>query len=112
MDLILQNNGNKQTWVISGLTNVSITHRYAEFDNVSLPEDMPNGEYSYALFTPPASAVEYTIKTDLWDTIVHWDDTEVQLRYLRPSTGVLRIGQVVEKNTYQEKENKTYYYKK
>lgn len=99
-------------WVITGLTNTSSSHIYADFQNVDIPEDMPNGEYSYALLTPPSRNTKYTFKTDLWDTIVEWDEEEVQLRLLKPSTGLLRVGKVEDKNTYKEKDNKTYYYKK
>lgn len=113
MDLIMQNNSDKRTWIVTGLTNVSTSHIYVQFDDVELPLDMPNGEYSYALITEPAEGVVYEPKIDIWDTIVKWDGKECQLRDLNPSTGLLRIGILKESNTYKEKtENKTFYYKK
>lgn len=112
MDLILQNSSDKRMWVMSGLTNVSTSHIYVQFEDVEFPEDMPNGEYYYALISNDLSGVSYTFKTDVLDTLVHASGQTITLKDLRPVTGILRVGEVKEKNIYQEKENKTFYYKK
>lgn len=112
MDLILQNSSDKRIWLISGLTDVSTSERYVQFDDVDLPEDMPDGEYYYALIINNRDDVAYEFKTDLLKTIVKTDEGDVLLKDLKPLVGLLRVGQVKDNAIYQERENKTYYYKK
>lgn len=112
MDLILQNSSDKRVWLLSGLTNVSESERYVQFSGVTIPADMPNGEYYYALIINERDDTSYEFKTDLLETIIHTTHIDVRLKDLKPLTGILRVGTVKEKNIYQEKENKTYYYKK
>ena len=110
-DLILQNNGDKRMFILSGLTDISDTHLYLDFEDVTMPEGAEDGEYSYACIHNDRNDVEYELKTDLLDSIVKADGVEVQLRDLRPIVGLLRVGLPGNKNIYIEK-NKNYYYKK
>ena len=112
MDLILQNSSDKRIWLISGLTDVSTSERYVQFDDVDLPEDMPNGEYYYALIINNRDDVVYEFKTDLLKTIVKTDEGDVLLKDLKPLVGLLRVGYVKDNAIYPERENKIYYYKK
>ena len=112
MDLILQNSSDKRIWLVSGLTNVSESERYVQFSGVTFSEDMPNGEYHYALIINERDDTAYEFKTDLLETIIHTTDADVRLKDLKPLTGILRVGEVKDANIYQEKENKVYYYKK
>lgn len=112
MDLIIQNSSDKRMWVLSGLTNVSPSERYVQFEDVEMPEDAAEGEYYYALICNDRDDVTYTLKTDVLETLIHTDDGDVILKDLKPLTGILRVGDVKEKNIYAEKKNKVYYYKK
>ena len=109
-NILLQNNGSRQFHLVSGLTNVSTNDLYIRFTNLSLPDEVEDGEYTYAVFH---SDGEYEIepKTPILDTILTADDTTITLRDLTPILGLLRVGNVGENNIYDGKENNaTFYY--
>lgn len=107
-DLILQNNASKEFFLYSGLTDTSTSHLYHKFD-VDL--DVPSGEYTYAVIKNTRDDVEYDFKTPILDTIVKADDQEVQLSYLQPCTGLLRVGEEVkQENIYDDNKKQTIYY--
>ena len=114
LDLILQNNSDKRVWIFSGLTDVSTSNQYVQFDNFEMPEDAPDGEYTYLLLQNYYSgSVEYKTAANIYDTIVVADGKEIEIKMLRPVGGLLRVGAEKQANIYQEKEkNKTFYYKK
>ena len=97
-DIILQNNASKEFTLLQGLTNVSLTDLYLQFDEVEL--DVPDGEYTYACFVNDREDVEYDLKTPILDTIVIADGKHIELRDLQPLTGLLRVGTVGEENDY------------
>lgn len=111
-DIIIQNNGDKRMWVLRGLENVSDTHLYLDFEGVEWPTGAEDGEYSYACIMNTLNNAEYGLKTAILDTVVTVDGSEFKLRDLKPITGLIRVGEVKEKNVYQDKKNKNYYYKK
>lgn len=114
LDLILQNNSDKRVWIFTGLTDVSTSNQYVQFDNFEMPEDAPDGEYTYLLLQNYYSgSVEYKTAANIYDTIVVADGEEIEIKMLRPVGGLLRVGAEKQANIYPEKEkNKTYYYKK
>lgn len=92
-DVIIQNNGSKETFLLSGLTDTSENHLYHRFEaEISAPE----GEYTYAVLQNSRDDVNYAFKVPLLDTIVYADGQQVVLRYLQPATGLLRVGKKVE----------------
>ena len=112
-DIIIQNSASKQVYVLSGLTPTEETGLYVQFEDVELPSEAKNGEYTYVLVQNRLSGVTYAPKTDVLDTIVTYSGQSYTLRDLRPMTGLMRVGEVNEKNVYQPKDkNKTYYYQK
>lgn len=111
-DIIIQNNGDKRMWVLRGLENVSDTHLYLDFEDVELPEGAEDGEYTYACIQNSLQEAQYDLKTAILDTIVTVDGSEFKLKDLKPITGIIRVGEVTDKNIYQDKKNKNYYYKK
>lgn len=78
-------------------------------------EGLPNGEYNYAL-VPFCGSDEYydgmtfDYKGNLLDTMIHCPDGSIMLRDLNPATGIFRIGKIGETNTYDEGNNKIYFY--
>ena len=101
MDLLLQNNGSKQFFVYSGLTNKSGNHLWVEFDEDL--SDLPAGEYTYATIINNRNDVKYEFKTPLLSTILHTEDGDVVLANLHPSTGLLQIGELGQTiNIYEE----------
>lgn len=104
-DLILQNNGSKEHFIYSGLTDNSLNHLYFQFD-VEL--DVPDGEYTYAVLINNRDDVEYELKTTILSTIIHTEEGDVVLRDLQPGTGLLQIGagNPVYDNVYDESEDK------
>ena len=112
-DILIQNNGSKETFIISGVTADVETDLFVEFDDFEMPEGVKNGEYTYALIQNNLTGVTYAPKNGLCDTIVTYSGQSYTLTDLKPIMGLLRVGTVEEKNQYQEKpKNKNYYYKK
>lgn len=101
-DIIMQNNGSREFFILQGLENVSTTDLYLEFKEVELPVGMPDGEYTYAVFSNNRDDVVYTPKTPILDTLIHTDDGDITLRDINPFTGLLRVGDVQETNIYPE----------
>ena len=109
-DLLLQNNGSKEHFIFSGLTDISTTHLYHQFE-VEL--DVPDGEYTYVVLINNRDDVEYELKTPILSTIVHTGEGDVVLRDLQPATGLLQVGEgkPVYDNVYDETEDtKTIFY--
>ena len=84
---------------------------YIEFDNLDIPDNAQNGEYSYAVIFNGRDDVEYEFKNVLLDSVVKTDDGNVLLRDLKPIVGLLRIGKVKELNEYKGNTTNNYYYK-
>lgn len=108
-DLIIQNNGSKQTFLFSGLTDTSENHLYHTFEELDL--DVPDGEYTYYLLRNERDDVVYDFKVPLGDTIIHADDQEIVLKDLQAPTGLLRVGSEIKPtNTYDNNKEKTIFY--
>lgn len=111
-DLILQNSGSKQEYVVRGLENVSKNPLYYEFPDFHMPEDAPEGEYLYVLLYNIRNDVEYTFKDDIFATILHTNDGDVELRYLDYETGVMKYGTEVGMRNNYRVQNKNFIYRK
>lgn len=109
-DIILQNNASKEFFLLQGLEDEARTELYLEFNDVELPDDLPDGEYVYAVLGNKREDVTYVFNTPILDTIVQTEDGDVVLRDLQPFTGLLRVGLIVEKNVYDEDESNAYPY--
>ena len=110
-DLLLQNNGSKEFFVFSGLTDISDNHLYYRFD-LDL-SDCKDGEYTYVVQANNRDDVVYDLNIPLLMTILHTEDGDVLLRDLQPATGLLRIGDGVPvyENIYDEtQDNNTIFY--
>lgn len=109
--VLLQNNASKEFYNYSGLTNESPSHLFYKF-NVEL--DIPDGEYTIAVFINNRDDVNYEFKTPLLETILKvegYDD--IPLRDIQPSLGLLRIGEKAPaENIYEggNDDNKIFYY--
>lgn len=78
-------------------------------------DSLPEGEYTYALVPFNGSDEYYNAMTfkyggNLLDTTISCLDGDVVLRDLNPATGLFRIGEIGTINTYDDDNNKTYYY--
>ena len=112
MILLIQNNADKRIWAMDNLTPDITNHLWVKFENFEFPEDVADGEYTYALIA--GTDAEYQYKAELLDTLING----TLLRDLHPAVGLLRIGMPVDKNQYAyepEKDskgqnNKHYYY--
>lgn len=110
MDLIIQNTGNKQMYLYSGLTPSKSNHLYYEFDELEL--DVDSGEYIYGLIENELSGVSYIFKNEFLETEVIYSGETYTLRDLKPLIGVMRVGTIEEKAKYAPSDNKvTYYYR-
>lgn len=109
-DIILQNNASKEFFVVSGLQNTSSTELYLQFEEVDLPEEAQDGEYTYACLCNEESGVTYSPKTPILDTIVTIGEEQLVLGDLKPLVGLLRVGKPKESNVYDNTNNKTFYY--
>ena len=112
-DILLQNNGSKEVFILSGQDATYETKLFVEFDDITLPEKAQGGEYTYAVIQNSLSGVTYKPKNGLLETVVEYSGATYCLKDLKPFVGLLRVGEIKEKNTYQDKpKNKNYYYKK
>lgn len=109
-DLILQDNGSKQFFVFSGLTDLSENHLYYEF-NIDL-SSLNSAEYTYAVYLNTRDDVEIEYKHPLLSSILHTEDGDVVLRDLQPVTGLLRVGKPATINEYDggNETNTVFYY--
>ena len=109
-DLILENNGSKEHFVYSGLTDNAPAKLFYEFE-VEL--DIPEGEYTYCVLINNRSDVSYEFKTPVQETIIHTEEGDAVLRDLQPDTGLLRVGsKVTFDNMYDDTDtdNLIFYY--
>lgn len=107
--LIIRNNATNQPFAYSGLTNTSSGRLYLKFEGLEL--DVPDGEYTYAVFACDRTDVTYDFKAQILDTVIHTDDGDVELRDLDPRIGLLRVGEINKDETvYDNKHNETFYY--
>lgn len=113
-DIILQNNGSKENFIISGVQSTSTSNLYIDFEDFEMPDGVKEGEYTYAVLQNILSGVSYELKNGLIDSKVHYSGDTYDLRDLNPLMGLLRVGKIEEKNTYPQPKdkNKNYYYKK
>lgn len=107
-DLILSNNASREFFLFSGLLDSSENHLYHRFTDLEL--DIPEGEYTYFLLRNDRDDVEYEFKTPLGDTIIHTGDGDVVLKYLQAPTGLLRVGDVKDVNSYDNNDKQTIFY--
>lgn len=119
--LILQNNATKEIHSVGGLVNTSETDLYLKFDDVSI-DTLEDGEYTYyCIMDNFDDALVVVLDEDNggsvvldFDIVVYDKGVEVsrtQLRDINPLVGLLRIGDVAATdNSYNNEENKTYYY--
>lgn len=111
-DLILQNNGSKTEYAITGLTDSGTTSLFYEFKDLEL--DIPDGEYTYALIFNGRDDVEYEFSDVLLNTIVKTGEGNVKLKDLEPIMGLLIINPEARenKNIYIKKNKDYLYYEK
>ena len=108
-NLIIRNNATNESYAYSGLTNTYGGNLYLKFDHIEL--NVPDGEYTYAVYGCDRNDVTYDFKAQILDTIIHTGDGDVELRDLNPRIGILRIGDVVrDEVNYNNNHNETFYY--
>ena len=109
-DLILFNNATKVSYFYTGKPDVGngMYYELADFE----PNDLPYGEYSYALIFNALADVSYTAKNSLLDTEVTYNGTTYLLKDLNPELGLLKyVDDSVDDTQYRDTD-KTFYYKK
>lgn len=109
-DLILLNSASKEFFLYTGLEDLSENHLYHHFEDLDL--GAPVGEYTYAVVRNDRNDVEYEFHTPILETVVHIEgEDDIILKYLQPSTGLLRVGEKVEpENIYDDNNNDTIFY--
>lgn len=118
-DIILQNCGSKQVFLFQKQADVSENITLISF-NIDL-SDLPKGDYNYAIIINMRNdEVTYDVKADLKKTIVKTNEGDVELSFLKPMMGLLRIDTDVKQTLCYtetktsigfENNNKTYFYK-
>lgn len=108
-DMLIQNNASKEFFLFSGLTNNSTNHLYYEFE---IEMDVPEAEYTYAVYLNTRDDVEIEYKHPLLSSILHTVAGDIVLRDLHPSTGLLRVGKPGIINEYDggNETNTVFYY--
>lgn len=107
-NILFQNNASREFFLVSGMTNVSTNTLYLRFTDIELPEGMADGEYTYAVFI--GNEFEIAPKMPILDTILSSEGKDITLKDICPILGVLRVGDIVVNNIYDDDENKTFYY--
>lgn len=112
-DILIQNNASKEIFILPQMENMSENNLYLQFDNVNFPSGVVDGEYTYAVIYNDRDDVVYETNIVLMKTVLKTGEGDFVLGDLKPLTGLLRVGEVQDSNTYKKDENKTiYYYKK
>lgn len=112
-DIIFQNNSSREIFLLQGLEDKSDSNRYLQFEDVQFPSGMNDGEYSYYCLFNGRDDVIYEFNSTVLKSVLHTDEGDIVLGDLRPFIGLLRVGDVEEKNVYKKDEkNKIFYYKK
>lgn len=90
-DVILQNNATKEVFVLSGLENTSYNSLYLQFDDVELPKNVKDGEYTYAVLVNERTDVVYKPQNSLLETLIETGEGNVQLKDVEPLVGLLKV---------------------
>lgn len=110
--LILQNNGSRAEYLITGLTDAKETFLAYIFYDFEMPEDAQEGEYTGVLFWDGRKDTEYVLNEVLLDTLCRTGEGDVLVRDLRPEIFLLRYGAGGERDTYRENNEDYYYYQR
>lgn len=115
-DLFFQNNGSKQIFEILGVNDVGCSPYYIEFENLDMPSDMQDGEYTYLIFANSRDDVAYEFNNILQNSVAVVDDNRYRFLDLKPLIGIMRYGDPSSEFLYREdnknKENKGWLYQK
>ena len=116
-DIFLQNNSSKEIFLLTQLWSSDESGYYITFDNITMPEGVTSGEYTYALIFNSRRDVTYTFNSVLLQTTayVYAVDKSYKLEQLNPITGVVRINmgdepQALVFSTEDTTNNNTVYY--
>ena len=108
--LILQNNGSKQEYLITGLIDVSPSTLAYVFEDFEFPGQP--GEYTGILFQDSRNDSVYTLKDDPLKTTVETAEGTVEVFRLRPEVFLLKYGSDKCEVTYLEKNENYFYYER
>lgn len=99
-DIIIENNATRKVTVMKG-ENVSTSHLYLQFDDIELPVE--DGEYTVVCIINNRDDVEYEFTEPILESLVKTSDGDVKLKYLDPIVNIMRVGEVTQKNKYDDK---------
>lgn len=108
-DLIIQNNASKEIHLYRNLENETENGLYMTFSNIEL--GVKDGEYNYYV-VESSDGREYDFSEVPLNTEITDGEYKYRLSDLHPVSGLLRVGKVTPKNTYNKRDNKTFYYNK
>ena len=108
--LLLQNNGSKQEYIITGLTDTGNFLAYV-FDGFEMPDGAGQGEYTGILFYDGREDTEYQLSDVLLNTICRTGEGNVCVRDLRPEIFLLKYSTPEDRNEYRQNNNDYVYYR-
>ena len=108
--LILQNNGSRTEYLITGLTEAQETFLAYIFNDFQMPEDAQEGEYTGVLFWDGRRDTEYILNEVILDTLCKTGEGDVYVRDLRPEIFLLKYGVTNQQQDEYRENNENYYY--
>ena len=113
--LILQNNGSKVEYLLTGLVDVADNWLAYVFEDFQMPEGAEYGEYTGILFKDNRKDSVYDLKDDILSSTVATAEGTIEVRHLRPEVFLLKYASdelEIEHIPFREKENNYYYYER
>lgn len=110
--LILQNNGSRAEYLITGLTEAGETFLAYIFNDFHMPDGAQEGEYTGVLFWDGRKDTEYILNEVILDTLCRTGEGDAYVRDLRPEIFLLRYGDGAVQDVYRENNEDYYYYQR
>lgn len=109
--LLLKNNANRTEYVVRGLEDKG-TDLLHYFYNFVMPEEMQQGELTYALFIDNTEDPVYNLNDDLLETTVTVAGVTIAVKHLNPEMGMLKYEVAKEQGKFINKNTNNRYYTK
>lgn len=109
--LLIRQNATKATFVIRGLQDegTDLLHCFKDFH---MPEEIQQGELTYALFIDNTTDPEYNLNEVLLESTVTVADVTIAVKHLNPEVGIIKYSEDKEQGSFLINNQGNRYYQK